>query len=361
VGALVGAIVAGGVVAAVDTGGGSNTTLTKIIGASPATVLSRPSAALAPTDIASVINKAEPAVVAITTNGGPASGNGAAGTGFVISPDGFIATNNHVVEGANRIQVQFTNGRTVDARLVGRDPSTDLAVIKVDATGLPTAQLGSSRDCAPTATSAATPCVQIGDAVVAIGNALALDGGLTVTNGIISGKNRQVPEQNGALLVGMLQTDAAINPGNSGGPLLDSQGRVIGINTAVANMAQNIGFAIPMDKALPVFEDLRSGRKPAFLGVASQDLTPGIASQLNVHVTQGAVITQVSSGTPAAAAGLRKNDVIVQIDQMPITSAADVQTAVRSHQPGQTVSVVVVRGAQRLTVQAKLVTRPDAG
>jgi len=345
VGALVGAVAAGGIVAAVDDSGGS--TVTKVISQPPATQLARPSTQLAGNDIATIVNQAEPSVVAITVNGGPTSSNGAAGTGFVISPDGYVATNNHVVEGANRIQVQFTNGRTVDARLVGRDPSTDLAVVKVDGTGLPAAQLGSSDG------------AQIGDSVVAIGNALALQGGLTVTNGIISGKNRQVPEQTGAVLFGMLQTDAAINPGNSGGPLLDSQGRVIGINTAVANTAQNIGFAIPISKAIPVFDDLRSGRKPAFLGVSTQDLTPQIASQLNVSVTQGAVVTQVSSGTPAATAGVRKNDVIVQLDNTPITAASDLQTAIRSHQPGQTVSVVVVRGSQRLTLSARLSTRPD--
>ena len=345
VGALVGAVAAGGIVAAVDDSGGS--TVTKVISQPPATQLARPSTQLAGNDIATIVNQAEPSVVAITVNGGPTSSNGAAGTGFVISPNGYVATNNHVVEGANRIQVQFTNGRTVDARLVGRDPSTDLAVVKVDGTGLPAAQLGNSDG------------AQIGDSVVAIGNALALQGGLTVTNGIISGKNRQVPEQTRAVLFGMLQTDAAINPGNSGGPLLDSQGRVIGINTAVANTAQNIGFAIPISKAIPVFDDLRSGRKPAFLGVSTQDLTPQIASQLNVSVTQGAVVTQVSSGTPAATAGVRKNDVIVQLDNTPITAASDLQTAIRSHQPGQTVSVVVVRGSQRLTLSARLSTRPD--
>ena len=186
-------------------------------------------------------------------------------------------------------------------------------------------------------------------------------GGLSVTNGIISGVNRQVPEPDGAVLVGVLQTDAAINPGNSGGPLLDAQGRVIGINTATADQAQNIGFAIPISQAVPVFNDLQSGKKPAFLGVTPEDLTPEIASQLNLTITQGAVITQVSSGTPAATAGLRRNDVIVQIDQMPIRDAADVQTAIRSHQPGDTIQVVVVRGGQRLTLTAKLTTRPDSG
>jgi serine protease Do len=354
VGGLVGALVAGGIFYAVDDNG--TTSITRIVAPTPANVNLRPSTQIgAPADIAGIVAKAEPAVVAITTDGGPSSGNGGAGTGFVISPDGYIATNNHVVEGASKIQVQFTSGRIVDATTVGRDPSTDLAVIKANATGLPAVALGNS------------DTVQIGDSVVAIGNALALEGGLSVTNGIISGLKREVPEQNGALLVGMLQTDAAINPGNSGGPLLDSQARVIGINTAVAGqissseVAQNIGFAIPISQAIPVFNDLRSGRKPAFLGVSTTDLTPAIASQLNVAVTQGAVVTQVSSNTPASSAGLKKNDVIVQIDQTAIKGSADVQTAIRSHQPGDTVQIVVVNGGDRRTVSAKLTQRPNLG
>jgi S1-C subfamily serine protease len=351
IGGLVGALVAAGVFYAADDNG--NTSSTPIVQQSPATVAVRPSSQVGgANDIAAIVAKAEPAIVAVTTDGGPGSGNGGAGTGFVISSDGYIATNNHVVEGASKIQVQFKSGQIVDATTVGRDPSTDLAVLKVNATGLQAVQLGSSDP----------PSVQIGDSVVAIGNALALDGGLSVTNGIISGLNRQVPEQNGAVLVGMLQTDAAINPGNSGGPLLDSQARVIGINTAVATgSAQNIGFAIPISKAIPVFNDLRSGRKPAFLGVSTTDLTPSIASQLNVSVTQGAVITQVSSGTPAASAGLKTKDVITQIEQTPIKGTADVQTAVRAHQPGDTVSIVVVRGGQRQTLSAKLTQRPNVG
>jgi serine protease Do len=351
VGGLVGALVAGGIFYAVDDNGA--TSVTKIVQSSPATVTVRPSSQIAaPSDIAGIVAKAEPAIVAITTDGGPNSANGGAGTGFVISSDGFIATNNHVVEGASKIQVQLTSGRIVDATTVGRDPSTDLAVIKANATGLPAVVLGNSDP----------PNVQIGDSVVAIGNALALEGGLSVTNGIISGVNRQVPEQNGAVLFGMLQTDAAINPGNSGGPLLDSQARVIGINTAVASgQAQNIGFAIPISQAIPVFNDLRSGRKPAFLGVSTTDLTPSIASQLNVSITAGAVITQVSSNTPASSAGLKTHDVIVQIAQTVIKGSVDVQTAVRSHQPGDTVQIVMVRGADRQTVSAKLTQRPNLG
>ncbi len=350
VGGLVGALVAGGIVYAVDDNGA--TSVTKIVQSNPAAVTVRPSTQIAaPSDIAGIVAKAEPAIVAVTTDGGPNSGNGGAGTGFVISSDGYIATNNHVVEGASKIQVQLTSGRIVDATTVGRDPSTDLAVIKANATGLPAVVLGNSDP----------PNVQIGDSVVAIGNALALEGGLSVTNGIISGVNRQVPEQNGAVLFGMLQTDAAINPGNSGGPLLDSQARVIGINTAVAGQAQNIGFAIPISQAIPVFNDLRSGRKPAFLGVSTTDLTPSIASQLNVSVTAGAVITQVSSNTPASSAGLKKDDVIVEIGSTAITGSADVQTAVRSHQPGDAVPIVIVRGADRQTVSAKLTQRPNLG
>jgi S1-C subfamily serine protease len=348
VGALVGALVAGGVVAAF--GSGSTTTVTRVVAAPPGTLVGRPSTQI-PTgaDIASIVAKAEPAIVAVTAGGGPSSANGDAGTGFVISSDGYIATNNHVVEQGS-VQVQLHDGRLVPARVVGHDVSTDLAVLKVNASGLPAVQLGDSN------------AVQIGDAVVAIGNALALEGGLSVTNGIISGLHRRVPEQNGAVLVDMLQTDAAINPGNSGGPLLDAQARVIGINTAIANpgVAQNIGFAIPISRAVPVFDDLRNGRKPAFLGVSTTDISPQIASQLGLTVTQGALVTQVTSGTPAAAAGIRRNDVIVQIGTATIATSADVQTVVRAQQPGTTVTVVVVRGGQRQSLRAKLVARPDS-
>ena len=262
-GGLIGALAASGVFLATD----DNGTTTRIVERAPTNAVTRPSSTISgKLDIAGIIEKVEPAVVAITTDGGPDSG-GAAGTGFVLTPDGFIATNNHVVEGASRISVAFNDGTSKAATVKGTDPANDLAVIKVNATDLTAVTLGDSSK------------VQVGDDVVAIGNALALEGGLSVTQGIISGLHRQVSTDAGSALFGMLQTDAAINPGNSGGPLVNAQGQVIGINTAIANPgeAQNVGFAIPVSVAQPIIDDLESGRTPSFLGVSTIDVTAAVA------------------------------------------------------------------------------------
>ncbi|MEX0663411.1 MAG: trypsin-like peptidase domain-containing protein [Acidimicrobiia bacterium] len=344
-GGLVGALAAGGVFLAVDD---DNTTIVRSSGADA--VVSRPSSNIdGGTDIASLLATAEPAVVAITVGQGPGTGAGGAGTGFVITPDGFIVTNNHVVEGQNRIEVAFTDGSTLSAEIVGRDPSVDLAVLKVNGEDLPAIELGDS------------DAAQVGDEVVAIGNALALEGGLSVTRGIISGTNRTVDTDAGTTLVGMLQTDAAINFGNSGGPLIDAQGRVIGVNTAMAidASAQNIGFAIPISRAEPVIADLRAGRKPAFLGVSTQNVNAALARELDLSVEEGAYVAQVTPDTPADAAGIREGDVIVRIGDDTIDSSADVLTAVRSHRPGDNVEVVIDRDGERVTVQATLTERPD--
>jgi serine protease Do len=243
-GGLVGALVASGALLLRDDSGGSTATQPRqpqaqAAGSTPA----------AQGDISGILAKDVPAVVAITIDSGTALGrSGGAGTGFVIDPDGIIVTNDHVVDSARSISVTTSDGRRLDARMLGEDPSSDLAVLKVDATGLPTIELGDSNQ------------VQVGDDVVAIGNALDLDGGLSATRGIVSGLNREIPTENGRL-TGLIQTDAAINPGNSGGPLVDAQGRVIGINTAIANptTAQNVGFVIPITPAGPIIDRLRGG------------------------------------------------------------------------------------------------------
>jgi serine protease Do len=301
-------------------------------------------------DIAAIIDKVEPAVVAITVNEGGRQG---AGTGFVLSEDGFLATNAHVVGEAQSVRLQFNDGRVLDARVVGSDRSADVAVLKADAGNLPVVCTADSDQ------------VQVGDDVVAIGNALALEGGLSVTRGIISGPPRSGGEIGNAL-ESVLQTDAAINPGNSGGPLVDANGCVIGINTAVAagsgsQPAQNVGFAIPISHAKPVVEDIKAGRKPAFLGVGTTDLTPELKNELDVDVDAGAVVDDVTSGAPADDAGIQRGDVIVQIGDEEIKSGGDVATAVRKHQPGQRVTVTYVRGSDRNTADVTLVERPDAG
>jgi S1-C subfamily serine protease len=285
--------------------------------------------------------------VAIVDNGGPDQG-GAAGTGFVISTDGVIVSNNHVIEGATNIQAQFSDGTTRAATVLGHDASSDLAVLKVDAANLPTIALGNS------------DAVQVGDDVVAIGNALALEGGLTVTRGIISGLHRQVDTNSGGQLADVLQTDAAINPGNSGGPLVDALGKVIGINTAIADPgeAQNVGFAIPISQAKPIIDQLAQGKQPAYLGVYTADAGSQTAQQLGVTASSGAVVTRVTSGSPADKAGIKTGDVIVQVGDNEVTNAGDLANAVRVHQPGEQVDVVVVRDGQRKTLPATLQERP---
>jgi S1-C subfamily serine protease len=301
-------------------------------------------------DIAGIIAKVEPAVFAVTVDAG---GRQSAGTGFVISPDGFAITNAHVVESAQQVKTEFNDGRSADARVVGRDPSADVAVLKLNGTGLPAACLADSNK------------VQVGDDVVAIGNALALEGGLSVTRGIISGPPRPGAEI-GTAIESVLQTDAAINPGNSGGPLVDANGCVIGINTAVASgsstqPAQNVGFAIPISLAKTVVDDIEAGRKPAFLGVGTTDLTPELKSQLDVNADTGAVVDSITNGSPADDAGIQRGDVIVQIGDDQVKNGGGVATAVRKHHPGDKVSVVFVRGSDRKTVEVTLAERSDVG
>ncbi len=344
VGAVVGALVAGGIVAvAVDDDSGSS-------GAGATSVVLRPSDRIGHTsDIAPILQAAIPAVVAIVDDGGPDSG-GAAGTGFVISSDGVIVTNNHVVEGARDIQAVFSDGTPRDATVLGHDPNSDLAVVKVDATGLPTIELGDSDR------------VQVGDDVVAIGNALALQGGLTVTRGIISGLHREVGTNTGSALTDVIQTDAAINPGNSGGPLVDAQGRVIGINTAIADpgSAQNVGFAIPITNAKAIIGQLRQGRQPALLGVRTVDVDQARLDGKSVNVDQGAFVQDVTSGTPAARAGIEAGDVVVAVDGKRVTSAASLGGAIREHKPGDEVEIELDRDGESVTVHATLAEAPTS-
>jgi serine protease Do len=245
-GGLAGALIASGALIFVDGSSGSSGSR------QPAAPVQATSAApAAQGDISAILAKDVPAVVAITTDGGPVLGRGGGGggaaTGFVIDPAGIIVTNDHVVADARGINVTTSDGKKLSARVLGQDASHDLAVLKVDGTNLPAVELGDSDQ------------VQVGDDVVAIGNALDLDGGLSATRGIVSGLHREIPTQTGGQLAGLIQTDAAINPGNSGGPLVDAQGRVVGINTAIANpnTAQNVGFVIPISQAKPIIDRLR--------------------------------------------------------------------------------------------------------
>ena len=341
VGGLCGAVVAAGAVTLLDDNGSSRV----VNAATPAEVVKRAGSTIGTKgDIANIIQSVEPGVVSVFVDLG--SGQQAEGTGFVISADGDIVTNAHVVDGAQSVQVEFTDGNQLDADVVGRDSAADIAVLDVKADNLPVVCLGSSDQ------------VQVGDDVVAIGNALGLEGGLSVTRGIISGPPRPGTGIASAI-ENVLQTDAAINHGNSGGPLVNSDGCVIGINTAIEDQAQNVGFAIPIDHAKPIIDDIKAGRKPAFLGVGTTDLTPEIADELNVNVDSGAVVESVTAGSPASDAGIRRGDVIVKVGDNDIKNSGDISPAVRNHRPGDTVDVTIVRGSDRQTVPAKLVERPE--
>jgi S1-C subfamily serine protease len=222
--------------------------------------------------------------------------------------------------------------------------------VKVEASGLQTIELGDS------------DAVQVGDDVVAIGNALALQGGLTVTRGIVSGLHREVGTNTGSALSDVIQTDAAINPGNSGGPLVDARGRVIGINTAIADpgSAQNVGFAIPISNAQAIIEQLRLGRRPALLGVQTVDVEQAALDGTDVQADEGAYVQEVTDGGPAARAGIEAGDVVVSVDGEKIASAAALGNAIRQHKPGDEVEIELDRNGESITVRAKLGEVPSS-
>jgi S1-C subfamily serine protease len=259
-----------------------------------------------------------------------------------------IVTNNHVIARAGSIQAVFSDGTTRKATVLGHNASSDLAVVKVDANNLPTIALGDSDR------------VQVGDDVVAIGNALALQGGLTVTRGIVSGLHREVPTNAGSVLDDVIQTDAAINPGNSGGPLVDAQGRVIAINTAIADPsnAQNVGFAIPITPAKVVIDLLRQSKQPAYIGVRTKSISDAKAEGRDVSSDHGAYVESVQPGSPAEQAGIRPGDVIVEIAGTQIESYAQLGRLVREHKAGDAVRIVIERGGRRETLTATLVESP---
>ena len=350
IGALVGALIAGGLVAAF----GRNTTTRTV------TNFGRNSSKLVTSDVQSVLAKVEPGVVNVRTQGfsqneffQPEPEQGA-GTGMIITPDGDVLTNAHVIAGATNIKVTLsTDNSTHDAVLLGSDPSADVAVIKVQGvSNLKTVTLGRSS------------AMQVGDDVVAIGNALALPGGPTVTHGILSAIDRTIDAEN-ERLEHLLQTDAAINPGNSGGPLANAAGEVIGMNTAVAGQAQNIGFAIAVDTLKPIAEGLNAGKgvvkSTAFLGVTTVTVTGDVQQRLGLSASKGALVRDVTPGSGADNIGLQSGDVIVKFGNDDISSSDDLSAAVRKHQAGDKVDVTWMRGNQHMTATVTLGTRPAGG
>ena len=289
----------------------------------------------------------------------------ATGSGFLIDDEGHILTNAHVVEGAKSVTVQLGDRDPQDAEIVGSDPSTDIALLKVDNTeGVNPLPLGDSTK------------VQVGDPVVAIGNPFGLD--RTVTTGIVSALQRQIQAPNGFSISDVIQTDAAINPGNSGGPLIDGAGQVIGINSQIESQSGGnvgIGFAVPIKTAIDVVSQLEDGGEVhrAYLGISGGDITPDVAQALNLPVEQGVLVEQVLNGGPADDAGIKGatgqatiggqtvpvgGDIITKVDGKEVTSMEAVISAVNAHQPGDELTLTVSRDGQEQDITVKLGDRP---
>jgi S1-C subfamily serine protease len=313
--------------------------------------------------IREVTDRVKPAVVQVTNeqvvSGQMQQGSAipvGVGSGIIYDTQGHILTNNHVVEGASQLIVSLPDGRSFPAKLIGRDPQTDLAVIQISGSNLPVAELGDSTQ------------MHVGDWVVAIGNALALPGGPTVTAGLVSATGRVVQEppsssgQGGAFLFDMIQTDAPINPGNSGGPLVNLDAQVVGINTLGGGQTsqgatiQNINFAISIATAKPIADQLvQTGTViHPYLGITYGFLTPSIAAQYGYPVSYGDVVTAVASGSPAEKAGLQPQDIILEIDGQTVDQESTLSVIVHQHKPGDTLALTVMRGSQKITVQVTL-------
>ena len=265
------------------------------------------------------------------------------GSGFIVSPDGYILTNNHVVGGADTIDVKLADGRRFKAKVVGTDPDTDIAVIKIDAHDLPTIPLGDS------------DALNVGEWVIAIGNPFGLY--KTVTVGVVSAKGRSGIGIND--YEDFIQTDAAINPGNSGGPLINIHGEVVGINTAIFSKSggyMGIGFAIPINMAKAVMKQLIAHGKVVrgWLGVVIQDLDEDLARSFGLHEAQGVLIAQVSKGSPADKGGLKEGDIILAMNGRKVENASDLRNRVALTKPGTVVTFRVLRNGREITLKVKI-------
>lgn len=303
--------------------------------------------------IANLVDKVNPAVASISVESVSRGlffdfTDQGAGSGIVLNAEGHVVTNWHVIQDVRGIRVNLPNGKTYDATIIGGDIVTDLAVIKIEPDEpLIPAEFGNSVG------------VKVGDWVVAVGNALALKGGPTVTMGIISAKGRTVRTGRGDLY-DMFQTDAAINDGNSGGPLVNLEGEVIGISTAMLKEAQGIGFAISSNAAIPIIESLiEHGRvmRP-LIGLSGNDVTPAIANRFNYNVDDGVVVTRLGRGGPADVAGLAVGDVITKLDGIPTPDMARFLTLLWSYSAGDTIKIEFLRKNRLGETNVDLVERP---
>ena len=301
------------------------------------------------------VDKVTPAVVTIQASGGGLLGAASGtGSGFIYDPDGWILTNRHVVEDASELTVVLDDGRQFPGEVYGIDTLTDLAIVKIDATGLPVAPIGTSADLKP------------GQLAIAIGNPLGYEN--TVTTGVVSGLGRQIQASDASQtsseqLNNLIQTDAAINPGNSGGPLVNSAGQVIGVNTAVNADAQGVGFSIPIDVAKPIMQQALDGQELVrpWIGVYYVPIDPALAAEQDLPVEYGALIgtadgsgQAVFAGSPAETAGLLAGDIIVAIDGEQLTADSDLPTLLLPHAPGDTITLRVLRDNSAREVQVTL-------
>ena len=303
--------------------------------------------------ISTLVHEIEPAVASISVESVSRGmffdfTDEGAGTGVVIRSDGYIVTNFHVIQGANDIQVTLPTGKTYDATVVGYDIITDLAVLKVDDENLTTITMGDS------------DALHVGDWVVALGNALALKGGPTVTLGIVSARGRTLSTERGDLY-DLIQTDAAINDGNSGGPLINLNGEVIGINTAIIRRAQGIGFAISSSAAQPIIDSLIThGRvvRP-LIGLTGADVTPARANQLGLNVDEGIIVTRMTLDGPAYEGGIRVGDVITKLNDIPTPDMAEFLTLLWTFEIGQEIQVEYIHENETQVTSVTLVERPS--
>ena len=270
----------------------------------------------------------------------------ASGSGVILSNDGYIVTNNHVIESANEIEVVLNDKRTFTAKLIGTDPNTDLALLKIEATNLPTIEIGNSDD------------LRVGEWVLAVGNPFNLTS--TVTAGIVSAKARSINILNSDMKIeSFIQTDAAVNPGNSGGALVNTRGQLVGINTAIASQTGSYAgyaFAIPTAIMQKVVADLRQYGtvQRALLGIRMLDITQQVKDQLSLESMEGVYVGEVISGSAADKAGMKAGDVIVQVDGRPINASSQLQEQIGRKNPGDQITILVRRGHRSVSLQVTL-------
>ena len=269
------------------------------------------------------------------------------GSGFIVDERGYILTNNHVIANAERIAVTLTDGRVIEGRLVGTCRSVDVAVIKIDGKDLTWAELGDS------------DTLRVGERVFAIGNPFGLAGGPTVTSGVISAVNRTIRSRE-VMFKDLVQTDAAINPGNSGGPLIDTEGKVVAINTAIIPFAQGIGFAIPINAAKICTSDIltHGAMIRPWLGISGLSITGQVAAHYELPVDRGVFIANVAPSSPAGKAGIREQDIILEFDDKRVDHVEELQRILQQRKPGDRVGLTVQRGSRKGRLEVVLETVP---